>query len=216
MVSTLQTSIPTFRKANNPPPKKPPKRKAPAPKPAPQKEPPKRRSKLAKENNLTPSQETDISEAFALFSFPPTSRSTSTPSTSVIQTTDVRRCLIALNAPPSPSELQEFHDICDPEGTGEVEYEHFVAVAAISLQRAATKEGEGERGEEVERAFRLFTQGQGRDITVADLRRVARSLREEVPETVLMDMVREATGGGTGAVGLEEFEGVMKRAGVFG
>ncbi|GAB7357879.1 hypothetical protein MBLNU230_g0049t1 [Neophaeotheca triangularis] len=197
----------------------PPKRKTPA-KPAPQKDttaPTKRRSKLAKENNITPDQETDISEAFALFSFMPTTRDPAKSNEhGVIQTTDIRRCLIALNAPPSPSELEEFHDICDPETTNEVEYEHFVAVAALSLQRNASKEGDEERDAEVEKAFRLFTAGQERDITIADLRRVARSLREDVPEAVLRDMLREATGGGTGAVGLEDFEGVMKRAGVFG
>lgn len=37
-----------------------------------------------------------------------------------------------------------------------------------------------------------------------------------VPESVLKDMIREATGGGLGGVNMEDFEGVMTRAGVFG
>lgn len=70
--------------------------------------------------------------------------------------------------------------------------------------------------EEVVKAFNLFTKGQERDIQLQDLRRVAKELREDVPENVLRDMLREATGGQVSGVGLEEFEGVMRRAGVFG
>lgn len=66
------------------------------------------------------------------------------------------------------------------------------------------------------KAYHLFTKGEEREITLHDLRRVARELREDVPENVLKDMVREATGGGLGGVGMDDFEGVMKRAGVFG
>jgi Ca2+-binding EF-hand superfamily protein len=68
--------------------------------------------------------------------------------------------------------------------------------------------------EEVAKAYRLFTKGEDRAITMADLRRVAKELREEIPENVLKDMVREATGGGLGPVGMDDFEGVMRRAGV--
>lgn len=53
------------------------------------------------------------------------------------------------------------------------------------------------------------------------LKRVARELREEVPEQVLRDMILEANGGGGNSevqrgVDVKEFEGVMRRAGVFG
>jgi Ca2+-binding EF-hand superfamily protein len=70
--------------------------------------------------------------------------------------------------------------------------------------------------EEVDKAFRLFTQGDDRPVTLADLKRVAKELREDVPDQVLKDMVREATGGGLGTVQREDFEAVMRRAGVFG
>lgn len=70
-------------------------------------------------------------------------------------------------------------------------------------------------------AYHLFTKGTPGPITIAHLRRVARELREEVSDDVLRDMILEANGGvgrdGVGkGVGIEEFEGVMKRAGVFG
>lgn len=127
----------------------------------------------------------------------------------------MRRALIAVGAPAaSATELRELTDTVDPAGEGFVSYEHFVAVAALKLQ---SRSEESQR-EEVEMAFRLFARGEGQGrITVADLRRVARELKEEVGEQVLRDMIMEANGGGGASkgVGVGEFEGVMRRAGVF-
>jgi Ca2+-binding EF-hand superfamily protein len=123
----------------------------------------------------------------------------------------VRRALTALGAPASsPAELRELVDVLDPEAEGWVAYENFVAVAALKL----AARGEEELRGEVERAWRLFVQPGEDRITFATLKRVARELREEVDESVLRDMMREAGGGGV--VGIKEFEGVMRRAGVFG
>ncbi|KAK5118930.1 hypothetical protein LTR62_000141 [Meristemomyces frigidus] len=187
----------------------PPKRKAPTSKPTTPSAPPKaRRSKLAKENNITSEEEAEIHEAFSLFS------TTSDTQTNTIASSEIRRCLIALNAPPkNQAEMNEILDTIDPENTGEVTWEHFLAIAALKLK--ARHDDPAARSEEVERAYLLFTRGEERMIEMVDLRRVARELREEVPENVLRDMVREATGGGLGVVGREEFEGVMGRAGVF-
>lgn len=183
-----------------------------------------RRSKLAKENNISADEEAEILDAFDLFAAEEEASSnnkskkptaTTAPKDRQIATSDVRRCLIALNTPPKDaSELREILSTIDPENSGWVSYEHFLAVAALKLH--AKSEDPDARSEEVERAYLLFTKGQEREITLGDLKRVARELREEVPENVLRDMLREATGGGVGGVGMEEFEGVMRRAGVFG
>lgn len=97
-----------------------------------------------------------------------------------------------------------------------VDYEHFLPVAALQVNRAKNERDEDEQSAEVEKAYRLFTRGEEREITITDLKRIAKELREDVPENALRDMVREAKGGGLGSVGKEEFEGVMRRAGVFG
>ncbi|KAK3703372.1 hypothetical protein LTR37_014478 [Vermiconidia calcicola] len=191
----------------------PPKRKQPAATASASKPAAKRRSKLAKENNITPDEESEIQEAFSLFAI---QHEDYESKEGVIASSDVRRCLIALNAPPNDqAELQELLDTVDPEKGGWVTYEHFVAVAALKLH-AKHDDDPDARSEEVAKAYRLFTKGQERDISMNDLRRVAKELREDVPENVLKDMVREATGGGLGGVGMEEFEGVMRRAGVLG
>jgi Ca2+-binding EF-hand superfamily protein len=124
-------------------------------------------------------------------------------------------CLIALNTPPTSSaELSEILEAVDPEESGFVTYAHFVAVAALKLH--AKHNDPEQQDEEVDAAFTLFTRGEGDFITLAHLRRVARELREDVPDKMLRDMIKEATSGGGPVVSREDFEGVMRRAGVFG
>lgn len=190
------------------PPQKPPKRRpqASARAPPPDKKP--RQSKLAKENNISAATESEILEAFSLFSTPsPSEKHGLLPSPSL------RRALTALGVPPtSPSELKELLSAADPTDSGTISYEHFVAIAALKLENRSEQSKRGE----VEDAFRLFSGGRER-ITVGDLKRVARELKESVGEGVLGDMVLEANGGeGVGrGVDLHGFEGVMRRAGVF-
>ena len=66
-------------------------------------------------------------------------------------------------------------------------------------------------------AFKLFTHNSSGPITMSHLRRVARELREEVDNKFLADMINEANGGdgASRGVGLDEFESVMRRAGMF-
>jgi Ca2+-binding EF-hand superfamily protein len=192
-----------------------PKRKPPAASSSAATTPAKRRSKLAKDNDISADEEAEIQEAFSLFA---TKDTQSKNKEGTIASSDVRRCLIALNTPPSDAEeLQEILDTVDPDGSGWVTYEHFVAVAALKLR--AKHEDPEAMSEEVMKAYQLFTKGQDREITLNDLRRVARELREDIPDNVLKDMMREATSGEVpahGGVSVDQFEDVMKRAGVFG
>jgi Ca2+-binding EF-hand superfamily protein len=129
----------------------------------------------------------------------------------------VRRCLIALNAPPrDTAELAELIETVDPDNSGFIPYEHFIAIAALKIRSRDDEDADEEGGvnEEIVKAYRLFTKGEDRAITMADLRRIAKELREEIPENTLKDMMREATGGGLGPVEMGDFEGVMRRAGV--
>ncbi|KAF4308331.1 Caltractin [Botryosphaeria dothidea] len=183
-----------------------------------------RRSALARENDLTAAQETAIRDAFALFA---TKRPDTHPNTLVVKTSDCRRILTALGFALTRNDVREMSGVLDPETEGWVAYEHFVAYAGVWFH-AQGGEGEAEVGREgigradMEKAYFMFTGGRRGPITVRDLRRVAKELREEVDEALLWDMVAEANGEartkeGVGrGVDLEEFEGVMKRAGVFG
>lgn len=113
-------------------------------------------------------------------------------------------------------------------------FEPFFAYSAIAIHSKddsdGDDDGEDDDGDDnyneendyvqVNAAFKLFTHGGPGPITLAHLRRVAKELKEDVPDDVLKDMIREANGGAkgksidTGGVEVEEFENVMRRAGV--
>ncbi|OCL14300.1 hypothetical protein AOQ84DRAFT_351578 [Glonium stellatum] len=187
----------------------------------------KRSSKLAKENNITADQEADIREAFGLFAvqhpdYPDAKEG-------MLRAEDVRRCLIALDLPPSPSSLPSILSTIDPLSSGFIPLTPFLSYAALALRSKSELDSDDEvfprttytHDAEVLAAYKLFTHGDPGPITLSHLRRVAKELREEVPDNVLRDMILEANGGvkgpgNAGTVGLEDFEEVMRRAGVFG
>ncbi|KAI1391192.1 calmodulin [Hypoxylon trugodes] len=186
----------------------PPKRKAAASSSAPKE----KQSKLAKEHNISAREEREIKEAFALFAEPMEGEKDG-----VIPTKDVRRAMIALGIPPTKPELTEFLEILDPDDEGYTSYEPFVAICALKLHAKDDSGGPG--SDEVDEAFRLFTGstgGQG-TLTLAHLKRVAMTLKQDVDEQLLKDMILEANGGaGIGkGVSRAEFEGVMRRAGAW-
>lgn len=90
----------------------------------------------------------------------------------------------------------------------------------VTARNGGRDGGDAGRGNrEVNEAFRLFLGGNDREevITLGMLKRVARDLKEEVSDGVLRDMILEANGGAGVGKGVRrgEFEGVMRRAGVF-
>ncbi|KAJ4145563.1 hypothetical protein LMH87_004411 [Akanthomyces muscarius] len=172
-----------------------------------------RQSKLAKEHNVSAQEENEIKEAYSLFAEPMDGEKNG-----VLPIDDVKSALIALGIPPSsPAELREFISILDPDGDGYATYEPFFAIAALkfhSQDQGATHQAE------VDEAFALFTnhqEGGAGAITLAHLRRVAAVLKEDVDEELLKDMILEANGGAGVARGvrMDEFEEVMRRAGVW-
>ncbi|KAJ2906640.1 calmodulin [Zalerion maritima] len=227
-----------------------------------------KRSKLAKENNISAPQESEIREVFGLFAEPRKGEKEG-----AMPISDVRRAMIALNIPPTPSELAEFISILDPEDEGFAVYASFLAICALKYHQRTEDEDQEEHDREVDEAFSLFltppaqnsglkrhasssglSGGDGgvgaregstsfvrgdswvsnasstaaaaaagrsgereKSITVANLKRIATILKEDVDEQLLRDMILEANGGvGVGrGVKKEEFEVVMRKAGVW-
>ncbi|KIV87898.1 hypothetical protein PV11_03414 [Exophiala sideris] len=201
-----------------PPRKTPAKGKASAAKGKAVEAPKSRRSKLAKENEITAEEEAEIKEAWNLFRLDDVEEYEDEKE-GVIRTTEVKTALKAQGlAPRSQSEMQEFIDTLDPDSSGYVTYAHFLALCAIQL-KSKTDEA---KDEEVQTAFDLFSPGQGvagqeQVIRLQDLRVVAKTLKEDISDDVLKAMILEANGGqGIGrGVNLDDFRAVMTRAGVF-
>ncbi|KAL3474122.1 hypothetical protein BJX99DRAFT_232216 [Aspergillus californicus] len=175
--------------------------------------PKKRQSKLAKENDISGEEESEIKEVFHLFSEP--NEEFPNEKEGVIPREDVRKALVALGlAPEDSKELQSILSAVDPTGTGFVPYAPFLAVAAAKL-RSRSDEA---MSAEVDAAFQLFTRGTDGPITISHLRQIARELKEDsVGDALIKDMILEANGGvGVEAgVSLEQFHEIMMRAGVF-
>ncbi|KAI1199517.1 EF-hand [Nemania serpens] len=191
--------------------------------------PKERQSKLAKEHNISAREEREIKEAFALFAEPMDGEKEG-----VIPTKDVRRAMVALGLPPTKPELKEFLSILDPDEEGHATYEPFLAICALKLHARDDDDDDddGPDSAEVDEAFRLFAgagagtgtgagTGMGAEdtptLTLAHLKRIAMTLKQDVDEALLRDMILEANGGaGVGrGVSRAEFEEVMRRAGVW-
>lgn len=135
----------------------------------------------------------------------------------------------SLNLGPDKSEVPSILATIDPLNTGFVGFVPFFSYAAIAMH-SNEEDSEGDEdddeymaesnAEELSAGYMLFTHGGAGPITLGHLRRVAKELREDVPDDVLKDMILEANGGvkgkgkDIGGVSLEEFESVMRRAGL--
>ncbi|PYH75727.1 hypothetical protein BO82DRAFT_379357 [Aspergillus uvarum CBS 121591] len=188
-----------------------------------------RQSKLAKENDITAAEESEIKEVFHLFVVDDEVDEFPDEKEGVIPVADVKKALSALGLPPTTTELPPILSALDPTDTGYVPYEPFLTVAAAKL-RSRSDEA---MAAEVDAAFRLFTRGSGAGagpgpgpgpasgsiITLHHLRRIARELKEDgnLDDQLLRDMILEANGGAGVAAGvtLGQFREVMQRAGVF-
>jgi hypothetical protein len=130
----------------------------------------------------------------------------------------------ALGIPPSSKdELNEFISILDPDSDGYATYEPFFAICALKFHARSDSDDDDQNVQsaahraQLDEAFRLFTNNQDGPITLAHLRRVAAVLKEDVDEELLKDMILEANGGAGVARGvqIDEFDGVMRSAGVW-
>ncbi|KAK5083625.1 hypothetical protein LTR05_006128 [Lithohypha guttulata] len=188
----------------------PPRKKAAATPKAPAKT---RRSKLAKDNDLSAEQEREIQEAWSIYR-EDDAEGYEDEKEGVIATSNVRIVMRALGIEPkAQKDMDEYLEILDPEKEGYVTYAHFVELAAIQMNSKSDET----KDEEVEKAYKLFTLGNERPITFSDLKRIAGLLNQDVSDDVLKAMILEANrGGGIGAgVDMDQFREVMSKAGVF-
>ncbi|KAL8843176.1 MAG: hypothetical protein Q9176_002129 [Flavoplaca citrina] len=205
----------------------PPSRSRPTKRPPPPSEPQPKPSALALQNNISASTERSIHEAFTLFATPSSSSTTE----KTLPSTSLSPALKALGLKSRKRSIQDLLDAADPDDSGSIPYETFLAVAALKLNaQSSNDDNEDEKAAEIEEAFQLFL-GEGRKggrktgedddegeevITMQTLKRVAKVLKEDVDEKVLRDMILEANGGAgvRKGVGRREFGEVMRRAGV--
>jgi Ca2+-binding EF-hand superfamily protein len=141
----------------------------------------------------------------------------------ILAAENLKKAFIAQGLTLMDKDLAEAIEILNPEQESIIMFEPFFEVSAVYQNQKEDSEGgledEEEQGAaqqaEIDEAFKLFTKGYNRPITVQDLRQVARTLKEDVDESVLRAMILEANGnkGVSSGVSKDDFADVATRAG---
>lgn len=150
----------------------------------------------APSKKLTSEQEQEVREAFELFD---------TDGTMTIQSKELKTAMRALGFDPEESEVRTLTQMADPKNTGKIEFQDFLNVVGKKYSERNIKD-------DLLQAFKFFDDEDTGQITLKDLKRVAKELGERYTEEELQAMIDEADADKDGGVTLEEFLQVMKRA----
>ena len=103
----------------------------------------------------------------------------------------------------NPAIFQMIADM-DEDGNGEIEFEEFLDMMTARISDRNTKE-------DLERVFKLFDDNRTGEITVENLRRVAKELGEDIPEEELKEIILRADLDGDGKLSFEDFYAVITK-----
>jgi calmodulin len=123
----------------------------------------------------------------------------------VIQTNMIGTILRTMGQTFEDNDLHSLIDEIDSDGSGELEFDEFLGLAA----RFLVEEDESAMQEELREAFRLYDKEGNGYINVSDLREILRALEDNIAEDELDDMIAEIDQDGSGTVDFDEFMEVM-------
>ncbi|KAK7871880.1 hypothetical protein R5R35_006460 [Gryllus longicercus] len=126
--------------------------------------------------------------------------------TGSISTDMVGEILRMLEHPVDDDILQEILDEVDADGSGELEFEEFVMLAARFL---VDEEDAEAMQQELREAFRLYDKEGNGYITTVVLREILKELDDKITSEELDMMIEEIDSDGSGTVDFDEFMEVM-------
>ena len=103
----------------------------------------------------------------------------------------------------NPAIFQMIADM-DEDGNGEIEFEEFLDMMTARISDRNTKE-------DLERVFKLFDDKRTGEISVENLRRVAKELGEDIPEEELREIILRADLDGDGKLTFDDFYAVITK-----
>jgi len=103
------------------------------------------------------------------------------------------------------SELKELIQEIDVDGSGELEFDEFLALTS----RFLVEEDSEAMQEELREAFRMYDKEGNGYINVRDLREILRALDDNLTEDELDEMITEIDTDGSGTVDFDEFMEMM-------
>lgn len=86
----------------------------------------------------------------------------------------------------------------DKDNTGQIDFEGYLMVVLNKMVERPSQE-------DIQKAFRLFDQGQKGRVDFNDLKRIASQIGESITDDEMHEMITEADRSGTGLVGPVDF-----------
>jgi len=123
----------------------------------------------------------------------------------VISTNMVATILRSLGQTFEDNDLAALIDDIDEDGSGELEFEEFAALAS----RFVSEEDQEAIQQELREAFRLYDKEGNGYINVSDLRDILRALDDNLAEDEVDEMIAEIDTDGSGTVDFDEFMEMM-------
>jgi len=123
----------------------------------------------------------------------------------VIGTNMVASLLRTMGQTFEEKDLRGLIEEIDQDGSGELEFDEFLGLAA----RFLVEEDAEAMQEELREAFRLYDKEGNGYINVSDLREILRALDDNISEDELDEMITEIDTDGSGTVDFDEFMEVM-------
>ena len=103
----------------------------------------------------------------------------------------------------NPAIFQMIADM-DDDGNGQIEFDEFLDMMTARISDRNTKK-------DLERVYRLFDDKRTGEITVDNLRRVAKELGEDIPDEELREIIVRADLNGDGKLTFEDFYAVITK-----
>jgi len=135
----------------------------------------------------------EFREAFALFD---------KDGDGTITTNELGEMMRSLGQNPSDGELRDMVNEVDVDGNGTIEFAEFCAMMA-------RKTHDTNPVEELKEAFKLFDKDGNGSISTKELREVMKSLGEQLSNSEVEEMMREADTDGDGEIDFDEFVKMM-------
>lgn len=123
----------------------------------------------------------------------------------IIHTNMISQILRSMGQTFEERDLKDIIEEIDSDGSGELEFDEFLALAA----RFVVEEDAEAMQEELREAFRLYDKAGNGYINVSDLREILRALDDCLTEEELDEMITEIDTDGSGTVDFDEFMEMM-------
>ncbi|KAI4739537.1 putative calmodulin [Aureobasidium sp. EXF-12298] len=143
--------------------------------------------------NLTPEQIQELKEVFNVFD---------KDGNDNITVDELGEVMRSLGQEPSQTELEDILNEIDKDGSGSIEFDEFLSMMGRKVQQADSES-------ELRAAFAVFDRDGSGTISAEELRNVMKSIGENLSDSEIDEMIKEADANGDGNIDYDEFVKIM-------